>query len=128
MWWELMIYTGVCLLPLGAWALAMLCRDKPHAGNGKIDGMAVGWRNAPGLWALWVLISAVAFTWVDWHQTKHLEPMLLAFYLAIGCWAARGRRPLWIVSVVLPAVAILGVMMIGAMARDFSSLPIVPGW
>ena len=54
--------------------------------------------------------------------------MLLALYLAIGCWAARGLWPRRIASVVLPAVAIIDLMLIAEMARDFSSLPITPGW
>ncbi len=139
MWWEFWIYTGVGLLPLGALALAMLCRARTVGGTRRVRAtledtpfpgnlVPAGWRNAPGLWAIWVLMTAIVFTWVDWHQTKHLEPMLLAFYLAIGCWAARGPRPLWIVSMVLPVAAILGTLMIVALAGNFSSLPITPGW
>ena len=73
-------------------------------------------------------MTAVGFSWVDWRQTKHLEPVLLAIYLAIACYAARGRRPRWIASFVLPLTAIIGLVMIGMLARDFASLPIAPGW
>jgi hypothetical protein len=128
MWRELAIYTGGGLLPLGAWALLALCCKRAQGGDRTSNLMPAGWRNAPGLWAVWVLLSAIGFTWVDWHQTKHLEPMLLALYLAIGCWAARGLWPWRIASVVLPAVAIIDLMLIAEMARDFSSLPITPGW
>ncbi len=50
MWWEFTIYTGGLLLPLGVWALAMLCKV---AGTLRVpsapvvsDPMPAGWRSA----------------------------------------------------------------------------------
>ena len=84
LWLELWQHTGFLLLPLGIAALGVLCTRKAARPSG--DVAASGWRDTPGLWAVWFVLTAVAFSLIDWRQTKHLMPLLLPLLLAPVRW------------------------------------------
>jgi len=133
LWQELWEHSGYLLLPLGIAAVAWLCRMKP--GNGHIkpgnddkghDGVTLGWRGMPGLWTVWMLFTAVAFTWVDYRQTKHLMPLMLPLHLAPARWALTRRVLLVAVSILFAWLLLWNLTALRALAADFYSLPITP--
>lgn len=85
------------------------------------------------LLALWVASTAIAFTVVDWRQTKHLMNGLLPMVAIAVVLAARPGRVRWLAVGALLAGAVIN---LGADLRlfgDFSSLTVsgasdVDGW
>jgi len=85
-------------------------------------------RQTPGLWLLWALLTATAFSLVDWRQTKHLMPLGIPLSLALGHWAARARLQLLVTAALLAGVTAWNLCAIGGLAGDFAAFPITPGW
>jgi hypothetical protein len=143
LWWEFIGHTGYVLLPLGVLALVSLCRAKNVRENGPGDvpedgseagRITRGWRNVPGLWAVWALLIAVAFSLIDWRQTKHLMPLLLPLHLAAARWGALGRAGLVLIGVLFAGLLLWNVAMLRILAADFPMtpdhpyFPITPAW
>jgi hypothetical protein len=122
LWLELFRHTGYVLVPLGGVMLATLCAQRENG-----DNRVAGWRGQAGLWTMTALVMGIAFSVVDWRQTKHLAPLLLIVALAIG---AGGRRPSWRagLAVVTAGVLAWNAWMLVRLANDFSALPATPEW
>ena len=129
LWQEFWEHTGYVLLPLGIVALgALCCRQRGtlcwmkcvEDGPTQKDDVSVGWRGMPGLWAIWFLLTAVAFSLIDWRQTKHLTPLLLPLCVAPARWAVSGRT---VPPAARDAVLILvGVLFVGLLAWNLGML------
>jgi len=132
LWRELWEHTGYVLMPLGVVALGMLCGT---------DRTTVGWRGTPGLWGVWMLVTAVTFSLIDWRQTKHLMPLLLPLHLAPACWVgacgeASRRTVLLVVSVLFAGLLIWNLDTLAMVADNFSRIEkhefapfrITPAW
>jgi hypothetical protein len=129
LWQELWQHTGYVLLPLAVVALAALCRTGgTRADAGQTEDVTVGRRGMPGLWVAWILLSAAAFSLIDWRQTKHLMPLLLPAHLAPARWAASGYGALVLVSVVFAGLLLWNVGMVHQLAADFTRFSITPAW
>ncbi len=131
LWQEFWEHTGYVLLPLGIVALGFLCWKREIGENGSEAGQVTrGWRNMPGLWAIWFLLTAVAFSLIDWRQTKHLTPLLLPLCLAPARWAVSGRTVLILVSVLFVGLLAWNLGMLATLADGFGVSPIAPapGW
>jgi len=131
LWLELCGHTGWLLLPLGVVALGLLCRARaaPLDGAEADAGKGTrGWRDAPGLWAIWAVATALAFSLIDWRQTKHLMPVLIPLHLAPARWAATGRVALAIVGVVFAGLLLWNLDALQMLATDFASFTITPAW
>jgi len=127
LWQELWQHTGYVLLPLGIVAVAVLCwMKRGKAESGQTADVTLGWRGLPGLWAVWMLLIALAFSLIDWRQTKHLMPLLLPLHLAPARWAASGRTALILVSVLFAGLLAWNLGMLAALSGGFDSLPIRP--
>jgi len=126
LWQELWEHTGCVLLPLGILAVVWLCRMRPGEGDDANDGVTLGWRGMPGWWAVWMLLTAVAFTWVDYRQTKHLMPLMLPLHMAPARWAVTGRVLLVVVGILFVWLTLWNLTVLRALAADFHSLPITP--
>ncbi len=129
LWLELWQHTGYVLLPLGIVALAALCAiSRVEAGPGRKDDLTVGRHGVPDLWAIWVVLTAVAFSLIDWRQTKHLMPLLLPSYLAPARWAATSRTVLILVSVLFAGLLVWNLVTLWLLAADFGGFSITPAW
>ena len=118
LWLELWQHTGYLLLPLGIVSLIVLCcRDR-----------GAGLREEPGLWAVWAVMIFVAFSLIDWRQTKHVMPILLPLCMAPPLLAATGRKALLAVGLLLGAVLLWNGYTLQALAIDFSTLQPAPDW
>jgi len=129
LWLEFCQHTGYVLLPLAIVALAALCfarRTTPKRTT--IGDPATGWRDTPGLWAVWMLLTAVVFSLVDWRQTKHLMPLLLSMHLAPALWAASHRIALAIVTVALAGLLLWDLEMLRLLVANFRNFSITPAW
>ncbi len=90
LWLEFWQHTGYVLLPLGLTALGALCvrrdaaHDSIHAATG--ESRLPGLYSTAGLWAVWAVAVAVAFSLIDWRQTKHLMPLMLPLLLGPVRW------------------------------------------
>ena len=87
-----------------------------------------GWRGAPGLWTVWTLLTIVAFSLIDWRQTKHLMPLMLPLHLAPARYAASGRVALALVGILLAGILLWNLDMLRTLAADFSAFPLTPAW
>ena len=114
LWLEMWRHTGYLLLPLAGVAIG-------------VEGVRQR-RQSPGLWLVWTFVTAVAFSLVDWRQTKHLMPLMIPICMAPACWASRGRFQRFVVTVIFSGLLIWNLWTILALAGDFASLSITPGW
>ncbi len=108
LWLEFTRNTGWLLLPLGAAALAA--------------------RPQRAAWAAWAAVTALAFTVVDWRQTKHLAPLLLPLFMAPAAWAAAERRGLRASVGVLLLLCAWNLQAVWALCRDFAGFVVTPAW
>jgi len=135
LWREFWQHTGYVLLPLGISALAWLCWVK-YSQNGDCQASEPtrGWRGVFGLWAVWTLTTAVAFSLIDWRQTKHLTPLLLPLHMAPARCAAVGRATSVFVGVVFAGLLLWNLGMLNILVTDFPTrpdhpyFPITPAW
>jgi hypothetical protein len=127
LWLEFWRDTGYLLLPLGIVSLALLLVEKKSTVNIGEDNSISGWRGMPGLWAIWALSIAIAFSIIDWRQTKHLAPLSLPLFLAIAYFGGR-RVPRIIVTVLLIGLLIWNLGILYALAGNFDFLKKVPEW
>jgi hypothetical protein len=129
LWLEFLQHTGYLLLPLGTLALGLFSFTGPPAGEEgtSTSASSSGWRGMVGLWAIWALMIAVAFSVIDWRQTKHLAPLVLPLTLAISC-AGRSRVTRLAFGLALCALLAWDVRVLWLLAKDFNSLPAVPEW
>ncbi len=121
LWEEFQRHTGWILLP--AFLLAFLV-DRRIRGRHR-EASALDLRT---LCFLVALLTAAAFSLVDWRQTKHLAPILLPVFLVLT--PPRGA-PRWRVvasTVVLGAVLVWNVHELRLLATDFAAYPISPLW
>jgi hypothetical protein len=125
LWLEFWRHTGYLLLPLGLAAL-LLCGLPRFRGAAVAAGSAPA--RTPALWLLWTLLTAAAFSLVDWRQTKHLMPLLIPLYLAPACWAAGGKRQLALVLLLMAGLTAWNLVTVWRLAHDFAALSITPGW
>jgi hypothetical protein len=92
LWVEFWQHTGYVLLPMGLAALVVLAAQKGNEATARAQAQPDSARPlySPGLWLTWAFLTAVVFTLVDWRQTKHLTPLLLALVVAPAYWSALG--------------------------------------
>ena len=81
----------------------------------------------PGLWAIWAVLIAVAFSIIDWRQTKHIAQLSLPLFLAPAGMAA-SRTPRLVISVLLIALLIWNINILCVLAVNFDALRKVPEW
>ena len=77
---------------------------------------------------VWMALTAVAFSAVDWRQTKHLMPLMLPLCLAPAHWAATGRVARLVVAVALAALLLWNLCALGGLAADFAVFRVTPAW
>jgi hypothetical protein len=129
LWREFWEHTGYLLLPLGLVALVALWFAKRKEETlDAAEGPIAGWRGTSGLWAVWALLTAVAFSLVDWRQTKHLMPLLIALHLAPARWAAGGPIRRAVVVVAFVVLLLWNLAMLKTLATDFASFHVTPAW
>jgi len=106
----------------------------PVIGFGAAVGALVRRRDTRAvLLSLWALSSAIAWTIVDWRQTKHLMLGLLPFVALSVVFAARPSRYRWVAIGALVAGTTLNLMIDARLFADFHSLTVsgasdVDGW
>jgi hypothetical protein len=114
LWGELWQHTGYLLLPLAGVAIG-------------VEGVRQR-RQSPGLWLVWTLLAAMAFSLVDWRQTKHLMPLMIPICMAPACWALRGKVQRNLVTIVFAGLVAWNVWTICGLAVNFASMATTPGW
>jgi hypothetical protein len=116
LWWEFARDTGWLLLPLAAASFALLLRAPAE------------WRGTTGFWLAWTVVTACAFSIIDWRQTKHLAILVLPLYLAPARAAGRGALLRLAVAAGLAALLALNLPVLARLAADFESLAKAPEW
>jgi hypothetical protein len=145
LWWEFFRHTGIVLVPFALLLLAVDLAGRTRALPAhvpfwkwpvdfvggvlrSITEPAPGRRPARELWLIYIVISAVAFTIVDWRMTKHLAPILVPLHLALvpDRDAARWR---WAVAIVVLIITLVSnATMLHQLVTDFWEFDISPGW
>lgn len=119
LWGEFISHTGYVLVPAG---LAFLVTDTFLRATSRAT------RAQRGTWLTYVLVTAAAFSIVDWRMTKHLALLIMPLVLA---FAPPRRSPQWRVIAAaagLTAVVIVGCLDLISLARDFSAYRVTPQW
>lgn len=84
--------------------------------------------SSAALWAIWAVLTAVAFSLIDWRQTKHLIVLLLPAMLALALWAIRQPKLRVAVGVVLAGVLCWNLGKLWLLAEVFSDFAVTPAW
>lgn len=127
LWLEFWRDTSYLMLPLGIFSLGALLFSRPANNSGDRSTWS-GWSGLAGLWTIWALIAAVAFSLIDWKQTKHLTALIVPMTLAPAVALGDGRLPRRVATITLWIVVALNVWVIYTLAQDFHSLVKVPEW
>jgi len=121
LWWEFVKHSAYILLPAGLVAMIYdiaRARSRPSPGA----------RPLRGLWLLWTVSTAVAFSVVDWRMTKHLMPMLLALHLGLVPDRTALRWRTASALLVLLFILAWNVWELTRLAADFPGFQITPAW
>jgi hypothetical protein len=129
MWREFTEHTGY-LLPLATAALAALAWSGGSDQAGHAAGQAAGRADAENAraWIVYVVMSSLLFSWVDWRMTKHLMLLLPVLFLAWGIWTARNRVRLVASAALLVAVSGWNIWTLRGLATNFSAFHVSPDW
>lgn len=121
LWLEFAGHTAWLLLPAGVLALAADLTGR--SGVLRVEG-----RRTRLLWLTWMVITAVAFTAIDWRMTKHLVPMLLPLHLALvpDRRSARWRFALGVTA--LAIALIWNASELVSIRSDFGAFVVTPAW
>ena len=79
-------------------------------------------------WSVWVLLTALVFSVVDWRMTKHLMPLVLVAHMALV--PQRGdARPWWrfVAGVLVLQVFWNGEQLV-TLIDSFEAIRVTPGW
>jgi len=126
LWLELWRHTGYVLLPMGIVTLLLGCclrKDRRRLPGEEEYGLGT-----PLLWVIFALLLAVAFSVIDWRQTKHLFPLLLVLHLAAARWAASGRLRSIAVGGLFIWLLLWNLGMLHTLATDFAAFRVTPTW
>ncbi|MET0386102.1 MAG: hypothetical protein ABW321_09105 [Polyangiales bacterium] len=122
LWLELLRDTSYLFLPIGLAALGASLLQRRHG-----ERLSV-WKQWPGLLATWFALSALAFSAIDWKQTKHLASLLVAVTLGWGVAVARGRISARLTLVLAALIVVINLLALSTLADDFSALVKKPEW
>jgi hypothetical protein len=123
LWTEFWQHTGYVLLPVGLACLFLLAvsRDSQRPTG---DLPARTYR----AWLVWFVVTAAAFSVVDWRMTKHLMPLVLMLTVAVAVWGSAGRWRRIGVAALFTAVIGWNVIWLVRIAADFESFHVTPAW
>jgi hypothetical protein len=137
LWFEFMENTGYLTLPLMAIGLGVslargwcrLClgrrreetRERHSNGSGRIETMVRGW-------FVWLVLSGIVWSLVDWRMTKHLMPALVTFPPLVALtWRLHPRWRI-VIAVTLAILTAFNALAIAGLFRDFTSVKPSPAW
>jgi hypothetical protein len=86
-------------------------------------------RQAHGLFLLWAAIGALAFSVVDWRQTKHMAHFLPALAVLVAVyWASLQGRAKWALSALIGAAILWNMWRVGLQMQNFEYIQPTPIW
>ena len=119
LWLEFNAHTGYVLLPVGVLIMvADLFRRR----------RTTPYLPSAGVWLIYMTLTAVAFSVIDWRMTKHLMPLVVL--LCLGLTPDR-QAPRWRTVVPLMTwviVVVFNVTTLVALANDFQGFKVTPAW
>lgn len=120
LWVEFMRHTGWLLLPGG---LALLGLDlwRRQSGAGRFIP------DRP-VWLAWMLVTAAAFTAIDWRMTKHVMPLALPLCLALTPGHRAARHRVAMAVAVCLVVLLLNAVDLRTLALTFDAFRVTPIW
>jgi hypothetical protein len=130
LWNELSWHTGYLLLPISVLLLVLTVLNRRVLDLGRRSSRAWS-ENVPaptGAWLIWLLSTALAFSWIDWRQTKHLMPILPALYLAPSLWLGKRSQYVFIVICLYSTLVIYNFYYVAQLSWDFAALKATPIW
>jgi hypothetical protein len=121
MWLEFLAHTSWLAVPLG---LALLAWDVARR-RLSLNAQVADQRE---VWLLFIALTAVVFTLIDWRMTKHIVLILVPLTLAWGSWRNASRARLAATAAVLCALLVLNAMQLRVLTENFYSFRITPAW
>ena len=124
LWLEFCRHTGYFLLPLGVLSIGMLEWQRRKTP----EGLPATVREILPVWICWMALLSIAFTLIDWRQTKHLCPLLLPLAMAPAAWAGTGRAARLAVAACMAVLLLWNLGTLRALAADFAGFHVSPAW
>lgn len=128
LWVEFWRDTSFVVIPGGVIAAVLLARglanDQDASVRSDVDDLHPA---TPWLWLLIIAGTSLAFSLVDWRQTKHLAILAVPCVIAAGAIQSRLRYRV-LGAVGLAASLALSAQRLLLMAHDFSAVVKVPEW
>ncbi|OGQ77592.1 MAG: hypothetical protein A3F90_06435 [Deltaproteobacteria bacterium RIFCSPLOWO2_12_FULL_60_19] len=120
LWIEFWQHTGYLLLPIGVLSLVLAVVSQRES-NSHSSPVA-------GLLAVYILIAAVVFSWVDWRMTKHLMLIALPLHIAPLLWAGGRPKRLASVCAVFAVLLIWNLYAVHGLSINFAAFRVSPAW
>jgi hypothetical protein len=79
-------------------------------------------------WTVWVAVTSLVYSLVDWRMTKHLAPLFVPLFLIPAAWSARGPVARILVIVTFCGLFFWNVNALRLVMEDFQVLTITPAW
>jgi hypothetical protein len=120
LWNEFLRHTGFVVVPVG---LLVLTWDTLRSTDSERQGEPLR-----GFWLSWVLLTAAAYTAVDWRMTKHLAPILLVVNLALVPSRGAPVWRWWLAALVWMFTIVWNIAALVTLSLDFANFVVTPGW
>jgi hypothetical protein len=121
LWREFNSHTGHVLVPA---ALVFLAVDWWRARASRMATHTPPW----GVWVLWMIVTAVVFSVIDWRMTKHLVLLVVPLVLALAPPRAASRWRVFASVAVVVALLAFNIHTVVGLADNFQSVVVTPLW
>jgi hypothetical protein len=79
-------------------------------------------------WGVWIGITALVYSLVDWRMTKHLSPLFIPLFLIPAAWSSSGWVARTVVLLTFSALFVWNLTVMRMVRMDFHLLTITPAW
>ena len=121
LWREFNNHTGHVLVPA---ALVFLGVDWWRARASRMVTHVPPW----GVWVLWMIVTAVVFSVIDWRMTKHLVLLMVPLVLALAPLREAPRWRVFAAVAVVVALLAFNIHTLVDLAGNFQSVVVTPAW
>lgn len=126
LWQEFIAHTGYVVVPLAC--LGLLAATWRSTSDGELHNEQFVSQPVLRGWLMWIILTAIVFTMVDWRMTKHLMVLMVPLFLVPVIWMRRDFAPRAIVGFTFSVTLCWNLWSLQRLIADFTSLSISPGW
>jgi hypothetical protein len=79
-------------------------------------------------WTVWMALTSLVYTLVDWRMTKHLTPLFIPLFLIPAAWSASGAVVRLLVIATFSGLLLWNANLLRMIMGDFQAFTITPAW